>query len=96
MLTKLPSDDLAGEIARSNFTSVDKEASVLSVSKLMRQSGATELVVTGVTDGVFLAIGILTASDIVTRVVATGVDPSVLTAGDITWSGLQGRMYANR
>jgi len=91
MLTIQRSDDLAGEIARSNVAYVDKEASVLTVSKLMRESGATQLLVTGVTDGVFVAIGIVTAGDIVTRVIATGLDPAVLTAGDITWSGSQGR-----
>jgi len=84
----LPSNDLADEIAKHNLTHVDREASVLTASKLMRTSGATELLVTGVTDGVLLAIGIVTANDIVVRVIAAGLDPAVLTAGDITWSGL--------
>lgn len=90
MSTIQPSDDLAGEIVRSNVAYVDKESSVLAASKLMRESGATQLLVTAVTDGVFVAIGIVTAGDIVTRVVATGLDPAVLTAGDITWSGSRG------
>jgi CBS domain-containing protein len=67
--------DLAGEIAKSQLTHVDKELSVLAAGKLMRESGATELLVTGVTDGIFRAIGIVTANDIVTRVVATDSIP---------------------
>jgi hypothetical protein len=87
MHTILPSNDLAGEIAKYKLTHVDREASILEASKLMRKSGATELLVTSVTNGVFLAIGIVTANDIVTRVIAAELDPAVLTAGDITWSG---------
>jgi len=91
MLTIQSSDDLASEIAKSNVTYVDRDASVLAASRLMRESGATQLLVTEVTAGVFVAIGIVTAGDIVTRVIATGLDPAVLTAGDITWSGSHGR-----
>ena len=87
MLTIRRNDDLTGAIAMSSVTNVDKEATVLIASKLMRSSGATRLLVTELTDGVFVAIGIVTAGDIVTRVIAAGLDPSVLTAGDITWSG---------
>jgi CBS domain-containing protein len=82
----LPSSDLAGEIARNKLTHVDGEASVLEASKLMRTSGATELLVTGLNNGVFVAIGIVTANDIVTRVIAAELDPSVMTAGDIAWA----------
>ena len=39
----LPSNDLADEIAKHKLTHVDREASVLMASKLMRASGATEL-----------------------------------------------------
>lgn len=91
MLSIQRSDELASEIARSNVAYVDKEASVLAASKLMRESGATQLLVTEVTEGVFVAIGIVTAGDIVTRVIAHGLDPALVTAGDITWSGSQGR-----
>jgi len=61
---------------------------VLEASKLMRKSGTTELLVTGVANGMLLPIGIVTANDIVTRVIATGLDPAVLTAGDIAWSAM--------
>ena len=90
MLTIQRSGDVASEIARSNVAYVDKEASVLAASKLMRESGGTQLLVTEVANGVVVGIGIVTAGDIVTRVIAMGLDPAVVTAGDITWSGSQG------
>jgi len=36
-----------------------------------------------------LPLGIVTASDIVTRVIAAELDPAVLTAGDIAWFGME-------
>jgi hypothetical protein len=70
---------------------VDNEADVFAASKLMRESGATELLVNGGADGVFVAIGMvtLTANDIVARVIATELDPAMLLAGDIIWMGSQ-------
>jgi CBS domain-containing protein len=68
------------------LTHIDREASVLEASQLMRTSGATELLVVDKTDGAIFAFGIVTATDIVTRVIAAGLDPAVLTAGDIAWS----------
>jgi CBS domain-containing protein len=91
MDTILPCNDLAAELGAQQLTHVDRNASVLAASILMRTSGATELLVTEVADGVFLAIGVVTAGDIVTRVIATGLDPAVMTAGDITWVGCHGR-----
>jgi len=83
--------DMATGIDTGNVTYVDKEASVVFASKLMRESGATQLLVIEVTADVFVTIGVLTACDIVNRVIAAGLDPAVLTAGDITWSGSQAR-----
>jgi len=68
------------------LTHIDQEASVLEASKLMRTSGATELLVVDKTDSENFAFGIVTATDTVTRVVAAGLDPAVLTAGDIAWT----------
>jgi len=76
-----------GEIVNHKLTHVDREASVLEASKLMRRSGTTELLVTAEADGVLRPVAILTANDIVTRVIATELDPAVLTTGDIAWSG---------
>jgi CBS domain-containing protein len=81
------SDNLAGEIAMHNLTSVDRNTSVFEASKLMRKAGTTKLLVTRETDGNLLALGVVTASDFVTRVIAAGLDPSVLTTGDIAGFG---------
>lgn len=78
----------SGEIINHKLTHVDREASVLEASKLMRKSGATELLVTAEANGVLRPLGILTAKDIVTRVIATELDPAVLTTGDIAGPGL--------
>ena len=86
MLT-IPQTDVTGdEITSHKLTHVDREASVLDASKLMRKSGTTELLVTSEANGALLPLGILTANDIVTRVIAAELDPAVLTTGDIAWS----------
>jgi len=77
----------SGEIINHKLTHVDREASVLEASKLMRKSGTTELLVTVEANGMLRPLGILTAKDIVTRVIATELDPAVLTTGDIAWPG---------
>jgi CBS domain-containing protein len=64
---------------------IDREASVLDASKLMRQSDSTELLVTHEVSGRQLPLAIVTASDIVKRVLAAELDPEVLTMGDIAW-----------
>jgi CBS domain-containing protein len=77
-----------GEIINHKLTHVDREASVLEASKLMRKAGTTELLVTVEANGILRPLGILTAKDIVTRVIATELDPAVLTTGDIAWPAL--------
>lgn len=72
-------------VARHDLARVDRETRVLEASKLMRRSGATEILVTGEADNMIVPQGFLTAKDIVTRVIATELDPAVVTAGDITW-----------
>lgn len=59
---------------------------MLDASKLMRASGATELLVVDTSSGTLFAFGILTANNIVTRVIAAEIDPAVVTAGDIAWA----------
>jgi len=74
------------ELSRRRFAYVDRELSILDASRLMRTSGAAELLVTDQAEGTLLPVGVVTARDIVTRVVAAELDASVLTAGDISWS----------
>jgi CBS domain-containing protein len=88
MLTILKSDDLGEDIKKYKLAHVDREASVYETSKLMRDSGATEILVTDEVNGNLLGIGVITANDIISRVVAAGLDPAVMTVGDIAWRGL--------
>ena len=62
---------------------VHRDASILEASRLMRECRATQVVVVAEAGGKPRALGVVTANDIVTRVVAVGLDPAVLTAGDI-------------
>jgi CBS domain-containing protein len=75
-----------GEIAPEHLTYVDRELSILEACRVMRRSGAEELLVTDQAEGTIVPLGVVTARDIVTRIVAAGLDPAVLTAGDIAWS----------
>jgi CBS domain-containing protein len=74
-----------GEIAAEHLAYVDRELSILEACRLMRRSGAERLLVTDQAEGTRVPVGVVTARDIVTRIVAAGLDPAVLTAGDILW-----------
>ena len=74
------------ELSQRRLVYVNHELCILEASRLMRNAGAAALLVTDGAQGATLPIGVVTARDIVTRVVAAGLDPAVLTAGDISWS----------
>jgi CBS domain-containing protein len=76
-----------GELVSRNPVCVGRETTILGVSKLMRSSQVGELVVADQPKEAVVPIGMVSARDIVTRIIATGLDPRVFTAGDITWSG---------
>jgi hypothetical protein len=82
------SDAIPADISTQILPRVDRETSVMEASKLMRKSGTNGLLVTSEATGMNLPLGIVTAMDIVTRVVAAELDPAVLTMGDIAWGGL--------
>ena len=88
MIINLQTNVIGSDIKNRKLTHIDREASVLEASKLMRKSGSTELLVTSEANGMVLPLGIVTASDIVTRVIATELDPAVLTMGDIAEFGI--------
>jgi CBS domain-containing protein len=64
---------------------IDRAATVIVASKLMRRLHVDEMVVIDRDDGVPIPLGVLSARHIVTRILATELDPGVLTAGDIAW-----------
>ena len=51
----------------------------------MRECRAARLIVVTEVQGEPVSLGTLTADDIVMRVLALGLDPAVLTAGDIAY-----------
>lgn len=64
---------------------VDRDTTILEASRLMRNFGVAELVVADRSTEGWNPVGTVSAQDIVARVMATELDPSVVTAGDITW-----------
>src|SRR4051812_29116413 len=64
---------------------VDQELSVLEASKLMGQRRVEALLVIERREPTSVPLGLVTARDIVTRVIAAGLDPAVVTVGDIAW-----------
>ena len=64
---------------------IDRTATVIVASKLMRSLHVDELVVVDREHGAPIPLGVLSAQHIVTRILATELDPGVVTAGDIAW-----------
>ena len=86
MSSEISPDTPVGDIANRKPVCVGRGMTILAASKLMRLYGVAELVVTDLTDGRSVPAGIVSTRDIVTRVIATELDATVLTAGDIVWS----------
>jgi len=81
---------LVGEVATRKPVCVDQDLTIVVASNLMRIYQVADLVVTRQREGKLMPGGVLSARDIVTRVIATELDPTVLTAGDMVWSGPAG------
>ena len=69
------------ELCSRKVTTAPATAPVATLSKLMRSDHVGSVVVTG--EGSRKPMGIVTDRDIVMEVVAMGLDPATLTAGDI-------------
>jgi CBS domain-containing protein len=65
---------------------IDRDASVALACRLMRDQRVGELVVTDNVEGRQVPAGIISARDIVTRIVAVELDPAAVTVGDILWT----------
>src|ERR1700693_102775 len=87
MSKEISSNMTVGEIARRSHVCVDRNTTILRASKLMRSYQTSEVVVTDQPQGILVPVGVVSAQDIVTRIIASGLDPVVFTAGDIAWSG---------
>ena len=74
------------KVARREPLCIDREATIEEASRVMRDQRVDALVVTETSEGTPVAAGIVSAHDIVTRVIAVGLEPSVVTAGDILWN----------
>jgi hypothetical protein len=73
---------------------VHRDASLVEASRRMRECRAAKLAVVAEAHGKAVQLGTLTADDIVTRVLALGLDPTVLTAGDVAYLGKADRTSA--
>jgi CBS domain-containing protein len=62
---------------------VDGNATVADASRVMREWNVDQVVVTEAGQGAPIPVGVLSARDVVDRVVALDLDPSVVTAADV-------------
>jgi CBS domain-containing protein len=90
MLSNANCDGARADTSDDQLACVDRELSVLELSRVMRKLGTTRLLVTSGRGDTRRAVGVVTARDIVTRIVAVELDPAVLTAGDIAWASPPG------
>jgi CBS domain-containing protein len=74
-----------GERAKRGRICVDGAATIVTASRLMRSFQVEELVVTDRPENGPVPVGIVSARDIVIRIIAAGLDPEAVTAGDIAW-----------
>jgi CBS domain-containing protein len=64
-------------------TSIDANATVAEATRLMREQHVDRLVVVRAGEDGGVPVGTLSAGDIIGRVMAVGLDPRVMTAGDV-------------
>jgi len=72
-----------GEICNREVIVVAPETTIGEAARLMRQHHVGDVVVVTEEGGRRKPVGIVTDRDVVVEVVATGLDPAVLTVGDI-------------
>jgi CBS domain-containing protein len=74
-----------GIVSPRRTACIDREGSVANACRVMREQRVGELVVTEERGGTRIPIGVVSARDIVTRIVAVELDPAAVTVGDILW-----------
>ena len=77
-----------GEICNRDVIILQREDTVLEAAKLMRQHHVGDVVVAEARGGVRVPVGIVTDRDLVVEIMATGLDQTVITVGDIMVRGL--------
>lgn len=82
------------EHAPASRICVDSGMTIVAASRRMRSFQVEELVVTDRAEATLIPVGTVSARDIVTRIIAVGLDPAVLTAGDIAWADTAGDVNA--
>lgn len=77
-----------GEICTREVVIATRNTTVVEAARLMREYHVGDLVVVDESEGRRVPVGIVTDRDIVVCVLALGLDPAVLTVGDIMGSHL--------
>jgi CBS domain-containing protein len=77
-----------GEICTREVVIATRNTTVVEAARLMREHHVGDLVVVDGSGGRRVPVGIVTDRDIVVGVLALGLDPAVLTVGDIMGSGI--------
>lgn len=72
-----------GEICNREVVIVEPGESTLEAAKLMRQHHVGDVLVVENRNGVRIPSGIVTDRDLVVEILATSLDPAVITVGDI-------------
>lgn len=62
---------------------IQSDSSVIQACELMRRFRTNKVLVVELDEGTPVAVGTVSADDVAMRVVALGLDPGVLTAGDV-------------
>ncbi|MDN5935905.1 MAG: CBS domain-containing protein [Nitrosospira sp.] len=77
-----------GEICNRDVIILQRDATILDAAKLMRQHHVGDVLVVEERGDVRVPVGIVTDRDLVVEIMATGLDQTVITGGDIMVSGL--------
>ena len=71
------------DICKRDVVTLGRDDTVSQAAKLMRQQHVGDVLVTAKKHGKLEPIGIVTDRDIVIEIIAPGLDPNVITVGDI-------------